>query len=615
VAGAWARRDRGERETSTMKIRTLLAAGAVAAVAAVTALTVPEIAGATNGHAPAATLAAPEIAGATNGPAPATTAPQTVSQPSFQPASRSVTTGKVAGIIPARGTSLKKNAALAKPAASPAIGAAAAASCPTTDEPNCPVVYNGGPVEHAPRVYLIFWGPKWTSDTATQNFVTSFFTSLGQTSKGDDWSTTVEQYGDKTGHPTFGTQLLAGSWVDTSSTPGPSQTSPVTMTDLGTEATKAVSHFGITDTDDANIVIASQSGTCFAPPDSSDPTFTFAGNCGTEQDTGYCAFHSDVPGKSGLYLPFENLPYQPDAGTGCGQDFINLPGTDDGYSIAGGHELMEAITDPEGNAWIDTNDTVSGGEVADKCAWGGELWGGSDPDGNVTMATGTFAMQSLWSNATGGCVMTGSLPLSVTTPATQASTLGKAVSLQIEASIGGAKTPLTYTSSGLPAGLSLNKSSGLISSTPGVTSGTHSTKITVSYYDGSQTVGFTWKVSAPTGQLKLAGTTTKCLDDSGGKTTAGNKIDILTCAAGAAQQIHFASDNELQVAGGCVTGASTTALQPCTAATSQRWTRQSDGEYVLKSSGLCLTDPSSANGTQLTLAACKGTATQEWTLP
>jgi Ricin-type beta-trefoil lectin domain/Putative Ig domain len=566
-----------------MKMRTLLAAGAIATAAAATAFAVPGIAGAANGAAPAITT------------------------PQFQPASGTVTTGKVSGIIPARGTSLKKNAAIAKPAAT-------AASCPSADEPSCPLVYNGGPVEHTSRVYLVFWGPEWTSDTATQNFVISFFTSLGQTS--DDWSTTVEQYGDATGHPTFGTSLLAGTWVDTSSAPGPSQADAVTLTGLGDEATKAVTHFGITDTDDANIVIASQSGTCFAPLDpAEDPTFTFAGNCGTEQDTGYCAFHSDVPGQSGLYLPFENLPYQPDAGAGCGQGFINTPGTDDGYSISGGHELMEAITDPEGNAWTDSSDSVSGGEVADKCAWGGELWGGSDPYGNVTLATGTFAMQSLWSNATGGCVMTGSLPLSVTTPATQSSTLGKGVSLQITASIGGAKTPLTYTSSGLPAGLSLNKTSGLISGTPGVTAGTHSTKVTVSYYDGSQTVGFTWKVSAPTGQLKLTGTTTKCLDDSGGKTTLGNKIDILTCAAGAAQQIHFASDNELQVAGGCVTGTSVAALEPCTAAPSQRWTRQSNGEYVLKPSGLCLTDPSRANGTQLTLAACTGAATQEWTLP
>ena len=47
------------------------------------------------------------------------------------------------------------------------------------------------------------------------------------------------------------------------------------------------------------------------------------------------------------------------------------------------------------------------------------------------------------------------------------------------------------------------------------------------------------------------------------------------------------------------------------------WQRTSGGEYVVKSTGRCLTDPASrkANGTQLTLAACKNSANQHWTLP
>ena len=43
--------------------------------------------------------------------------------------------------------------------------------------------------------------------------------------------------------------------------------------------------------------------------------------------------------------------------------------------------------------------------------------------------------------------------------------------------------------------------------------------------------------------------------------------------------------------------------------------RQSNGEYVLKSNGKCLTAPSANNGTQLTLAACKNTANQHWAVP
>ena len=436
-----------------MKIRTLLTAGAAAAVAT------------------AAALAAPSIASAANGPAPAINVVQPASPASFDSSSGTVATGTVSGLIPARGTSLKKNAALAPASASTSTShAAAAVSCGT--EPDCNVPYGGGPVQHTPHVYLVFWGPKWGTSTyaADKTYVTNFFAGLGQST--DYWSTTVEQYTDKTGHPTFGKSVLVSTYWD-DHTPEKS----VNDTNLGTEAAAAVNWLNISDTNDADVVIAAQQGTCFA----ASGGVTFAGSCGTPQTSGYCAFHDwDVnTANSSLYLPWENLPYQPDAGAGCGQGFDGATSTDVGYSVTGGHELMEAITDPIGTGWLDTADTISGGEVADKCAWGGELWGDNDPYGPVTFATGTFTMQSLWSNAVGGCVLNGGLPLSVTTPATQTATLGKAVSLKIAASIGGANTPLTYTASGLPGGLSINESTGVISGTPNVTAGTFTSKVVV----------------------------------------------------------------------------------------------------------------------------------------
>jgi Ricin-type beta-trefoil lectin domain/Putative Ig domain len=567
-----------------VKIRTLLTACAAAAVAT------------------AAALAAPGIASAANGPAPAVSVAQPASPASFENGSGTVTAGSVSGVIPARGTSVKKNAALV-PASASTGHAVTAVPCAT--EPDCKLPYGGGPVQHTPHVYLVFWGPKWSTDTSTMNFVKSFFTDLGQPS--DYWSTTVEQYTDKTGHPTFGKSLLAGVYMD-KNTPEKS----VTDANLGTEAADAVQWLKITDTNNADVVIAAQQGTCFTAPAGQ---LNFAGSCGTPQASGYCAFHDwDVnSSNSSLYLPWENLPYQPDAGVGCGQAFINTPGTDDGYSITGGHELMEAITDPTGTGWLDTNDTISGGEVADKCAWGGELWGDSDPAGNVTLGGGTFAMQSLWSNAVSGCVLNGGLPLSVTQPATQTATTGKAVSLKIQASIGGASTPLTYTASGLPGGLSINKSTGAITGTPNVTAGTFTSKVVTAYYAGWHTITFGWQVSSPAGEMK--GYSSKCLGDYNAKTTAGNKIVIWTCTAGAAQNITFAANSELLVVGDCVTGTTTAFLEPCKGATSQEWTRQSNGEYVLKSNGKCLTAPNASNGTQLTIAACVNNANQHWALP
>ena len=97
--------------------------------------------------------------------------------------------------------------------------ATAAAAVPCGTEPDCNLPYGGGPVQHTPHVYLVFWGPKWGTSTytATENFVKSFFTDLGQPS--DYWSTTVEQYTDKTGHPTFG-KSAAGQHVLGQSHPG-----------------------------------------------------------------------------------------------------------------------------------------------------------------------------------------------------------------------------------------------------------------------------------------------------------------------------------------------------------------------------------------------------------
>ena len=73
-------------------------------------------------------------------------------------------------------------------------------------------------------------------------------------------------------------------------------------------------------------------------------------------------------------------------------------------TIVGGHEFAETVTDmyPNGG-WLD----AAGAENADKCAWIKAPTAGYSR--NITLSTGTFAVQSLWSNAfnsgTGGCVL------------------------------------------------------------------------------------------------------------------------------------------------------------------------------------------------------------------
>ncbi|MGW0998408.1 M4 family metallopeptidase [Streptomyces sp. NPDC002520] len=84
--------------------------------------------------------------------------------------------------------------------------------------------------------------------------------------------------------------------------------------------------------------------------------------------------------------------------------------------------------------------------------------------------------------------------VTVTNPGSQTSTVGTAVSLQVQASSTNAGA-LTYSASGLPAGLSINSSTGLISGTP-TTAGSSSTTVTVTDSTGaSGTASFGWTVN------------------------------------------------------------------------------------------------------------------------
>ena len=112
----------------------------------------------------------------------------------------------------------------------------------------------------------------------------------------------------------------------------------------------------------------------------------------------FCGWHDYSPSSSGD-LAFSNMPYVSDAGSACGVSFVNHGGTGvlDGFSLVAGHEYAETLTDqnPPGG-WA----AASGAEVGDECAW---ISSGQGASANVTMSTGAFAMQSIWSNDTHRC--------------------------------------------------------------------------------------------------------------------------------------------------------------------------------------------------------------------
>jgi hypothetical protein len=372
----------------------------------------------------------------------------------------------------------------------------------------------------APRVYLVFWGSQWgTQSTNGQGYATfsgdphaiapvlqGFFKGLGTGS--ELWSGVMTQYcegvatGSQTcpaasshvGYPTGG--ALAGVWEDTSSA------APGTASghQIGAEGVAAAGHFGNTTSAanrNAQYVIISPTGT----------------NPDNYKTQGFCAWH-DYTGDSTLSgggvsspygpLAFTNLPYIPDAGAGCGQNFVNSgsAGTDDGVTIVEGHEYAETVTDqfPAGG-WTDS----SGNENGDKCAW---ISSGQGASQDISLTTGSYAVQSTWANdfsgGTGGCevshpIITSGNTVTVTNPGNQSSTVGTAVSVQIHASDSASGQTLTYSATGLPAGLSINSSSGLISGTP-TTAGTSSSTVKATDTTGaSGSASFTWTVASGVG--------------------------------------------------------------------------------------------------------------------
>ena len=289
----------------------------------------------------------------------------------FEAQLRHTKVGKISGIVYAKGHRPK----------------AAANTAATCTEPACPVTWQGGTVQHTPHVYLLFWGPNWQTDTtqeASATYLENFFSGLGNGQAADNWSTITSQYADTTGAPSFTGLVYEGPTFDTSTPP-----TGATAAQIAAEADTFVQNNNIADTADAQIVVATQSGTC---------PRGFAGTSRPTSTNPYCAYHGSS------LAPYINLPYLPDAGTGCAEDFVNPApgGNNDGFSIIGGALYAGTITDPLGTAWFDT---ATGGEIGDQCA---AIPPGS-PGGafNLTLATGTFAMEDLWSNAAGGCVATG----------------------------------------------------------------------------------------------------------------------------------------------------------------------------------------------------------------
>jgi len=395
-----------------------------------------------------------------------------------------------------------------------------------------------GVVTGSPKVYVVFWGTQWgaqggaTIDARSYPSFSgdpagmapdllAFYAGLG--TAGETWSGVLTQYcqtsaaatvrTDATSCPSGATHVaypssnaLAGVWEDTRG-PAPASASDA---QLAAEATDAAAHFGNT-TPESNLaaqyVVVS-------------PTGTTPGGFNTPAG-GFCAWHDYTTDGSGTDSPagallFTNLPYVPDAGYGCGAGYIN-PGAAaalDGVTVIASHEYAETLTDPYvGYGWYNP----SYGEAADICAWAPLNQNGG---ANLSLATGTFPVQGIWANdadnGTGGCALSHAVvanhhTIAVTNPGGQTGTLATRVRPLViqatdradaSASSDGvslaAQPTLTYQAIGLPAGLIINPTTGVISGAPRRT--VARALVTIGVTDatgGSGSIRFVWTIRSP----------------------------------------------------------------------------------------------------------------------
>jgi hypothetical protein len=253
---------------------------------------------------------------------------------------------------------------------------------------------HGGSIETAPAVYVTYWG--WTSDPSGEAaYLQGFFNGVGSST----WINSQTQYCQNVASGTTNCAATPGAvfvtnpagqlkatWSDNTN-PLPSS---ITQSALAQEAARSAAHFG-------NLTAASNASAQYVV---ATPTGHSTSGFGTQ----FCAWHSSTSSSYGT-LAYTNLPYQTDAGASCGQNFVNSgsAGLLDGVSIVAGHEYAESVTDPFPNSgWLDG----SGGETGDKCAW---ISSGQGAATDISLSTGSFAVQSLWSNNfnsnAGGCVV------------------------------------------------------------------------------------------------------------------------------------------------------------------------------------------------------------------
>jgi hypothetical protein len=266
------------------------------------------------------------------------------------------------------------------------------------------------------------------------------------------------------------------------------------------------------------------------------------------------------------------------SGPSVGQEWFAVPDTaspgsfrlvnrDSGLALGMAWDASRSAETTPVRTWTDTSGSAVGGAVG----------GGRQPSEQTLVFTPAHPAQ-------------GPEVVHVATPGNQSGVVGTAASVQVNGSDSKGRQ-LRYSASGLPAGLTIDAGSGLVSGTP-TASGTSTVTVTASSGHASASATFTYAVSPK--PVDLSGVHTLAISGQALQTPNGSKNGgdqlVTSAAAGAA-----------------------------TGAASQKWTfaRQTDGSYTLTNgdSGMCADDNggNTAAGTAVIQWSCSGAVNQRWT--
>jgi hypothetical protein len=260
--------------------------------------------------------------------------------------------------------------------------------------------YGGGSVLHTNRTHLIFWQPAGLAfDPGFGVAIATFLARVAADSrKPSNVYGLSGQYRDS-GGPAAYNSSYAGAVLDTDPLPANGCRPPVTgpgwrvcLSDsqLSREISNVVTSRGlpVTARDIYFLVTPAGLGSC----EGLGPDGCALGGSGS----GYCAYHSQAGSLLYAVIPYSAVPGH------CQSDNPRPNGsTADPVISMISHEHNETVTDPFGNAWVDSFNNENG----DLCLtqFGPTLGGSGAAVWNETIAGGHYYLQEEWSNENGSC--------------------------------------------------------------------------------------------------------------------------------------------------------------------------------------------------------------------